>query len=75
MEVPRLGVQSEWQLLAYTKATATQDLSGICDLHGSLWQYWILNPVSEARDRTYILMVPSQVLKTLSHKNSSTVFV
>ena len=30
MEVPRLGVQSEQQLLAYTTATATSDLSGVC---------------------------------------------
>ena len=33
MEVPRLGVQLELQLLAYTTATATPDLSGVCDLH------------------------------------------
>ena len=30
MKVPRLGVQSEPQLLAYTTATATGDLSPIC---------------------------------------------
>ena len=29
MEVPRLGVELELQLLAYTTATATQDLSHI----------------------------------------------
>ena len=29
MEVPRLGVESELQLLAYTTASATQDLSRI----------------------------------------------
>ena len=33
MEVPGLAVKSELQLLAY--ATATQDLSHICDLHHS----------------------------------------
>ena len=41
MDVPRLGVQWELQLPAYTTATATQDLSGICDLHhhssGDAW--------------------------------------
>ena len=31
MEVPRLGVESELQLPAYTTATATQDLSRACD--------------------------------------------
>ena len=35
MEVPRAGVKSELKLLAYTSATATQDLSRICDLHHS----------------------------------------
>ena len=33
MEVPRLGVKSELQLLAY--ATATLDLSLVCNLHRS----------------------------------------
>ena len=45
MEVLRLGVKSELWLLAY--ATATQDLSGVCD-HSS-GQHQILNPLSEAR--------------------------
>ena len=35
MEVPRLGVQSELQLPAYTTATATQDPIPICDLRCS----------------------------------------
>ena len=56
MEVPRPGVESELQFQAYITATATLDLSYICDLHHNLWQYWILNPLSEARDGTYILM-------------------
>ena len=37
MEIPRLGVKSELQLLAYAIATA---------------MHWILNPLSEAGDRT-----------------------
>ena len=57
MEVPRLGVETELQLLAYATATATQDLSLICDLHHSSWQLGILNPLSKARDQTCILMV------------------
>ena len=32
MEDPRLGVIPELQVLAYTTATAAQDLSCICDL-------------------------------------------
>ena len=35
MEVPRLGVKSEPQLLVYATATATRDPSHICDLHHS----------------------------------------
>ena len=61
MEVPRLGVKSELQLLAYATATAMQDPSHICDLHHSSRQCWILNPLSEARDQTCSLMVPSQI--------------
>ena len=50
MEVPRLGVILELQQPAYTTATATWDRSRICDLHHSLRQHWILNPLREARD-------------------------
>ena len=50
MEVPRLRVESELQLLAYTTATVTRDPSCICNLHHSSWQRWILVPLSEARD-------------------------
>ena len=32
MEAPRLGVESELQWLAYTKARTTPDLSHVCDL-------------------------------------------
>ena len=55
MEVPRLGVKLELYLPAYTIATATQDLSYICDLRHSSGQQWILNSLSEARDGTCIL--------------------
>ena len=33
MEVPRLEVESQLQLPAYTTATATRDLSLLCDVH------------------------------------------
>ena len=56
MEVPSLGVKSELQLLTYTTATVMQDLRGVCDLHHSSQQHKILNPLSEARDRTQVLM-------------------
>ena len=61
MEVSSLGVKSELELLAYTIATATQDPSCICDLHHSSQQRWVLNPLSEARDRMCVLMDASQI--------------
>ena len=56
MDVPRLGVQLELQLLTYTTATAIWDLSHVCDLHHSSRQSQILNPLNKARDQTPILM-------------------
>ena len=39
-------------------STATLELSHICigDLHHSLWQHRMHNPLSEARDQTHILV-------------------
>ena len=56
LEVPRLGVELELQLPAYTTATATPDLSCIFDLYRSSWQCWIPDLLDEARDWTHILM-------------------
>ena len=64
MEVPGLG--------AY--ATATQDLSHVCDLQHSSWQHWILNPLREARDRSCILLDTSWVHNPLSHSRNSQIF-
>ena len=61
MEVPRLGVKSELQLLANATATATPDLSHVCDLHHSSQQRQILNLLSKVRDRTRSLTVTSQI--------------
>ena len=61
MEVPRLGVKSELQLLAYVTAIAVPDPSHIYDLHCSSWQRGILNPLIRARDQTCILMDTSWV--------------
>ena len=48
MEVQRLGVELQLKLLA--TATAMPDPSQVCDLHRSLQQHRIINPLSEARD-------------------------
>ena len=53
VEVPKLGVQLELQLLA--TATATPDLSLVWGLHHSSEQHQISDPLSEVRDRTRIL--------------------
>ena len=45
----------------YTTDTAMWVASHICCLHHSSRQHQILNPLSEARDRTRNLMVPSQI--------------
>ena len=61
MEVPGLGVELELRLLAYATATAMPDLSWVCDLCRSSQQCQILNPVSEARHQTHMLMDTSWV--------------
>ena len=61
MEVPRLGIQSELQSPAYTRAAAMPDPSLVYNLHHSSRQCRILNPPSKARDGTHKLMVPSQI--------------
>ena len=71
MEVPRLGVESELQLPAYTTATATLDLSHACNPHHGSRQCGIPDPLSKAWDRTRILTDPSWVLNLLSHSRNS----
>ena len=50
MEVPRLGVQSELQLPAFTTATATRDPGRVCDLHH---MDMMLSDTSQARKDKY----------------------
>ena len=61
MEVPRLWIELELQLLAYTTATSMWYPNCICNLHHSLWQCSILNLLSKARVQTRNLMVTSWV--------------
>ena len=55
MEVLRLEVELELQLLAYTTATSIPDPSCLWDICHRLQQCWVLNPLSKARDWTWIL--------------------
>ena len=67
MEVRRLWVKLELQLLAWAIAASLHhnhsswDLSCACDLHHSLWQHQILNPLSKAKDGTHILMDTNRI--------------
>ena len=45
----------------HTTATATSDLSYVCNLHQSSQQCQIFKPLSKARNRTHNLIVPSQI--------------
>ena len=65
MEVSRLGVESEMQMLAYTTATATSDPRCIY-LHHSSQQCKVLNPLNKARNWTHILMDTSQAALCLA---------
>ena len=49
------GSQSELQLLACAIHMGTPDPSHICDPHCSLWQRWILNPLSHSGNSLEIL--------------------
>ena len=61
MEVPRLGVELELQLLAYATATATRDPSCIYDPHCSSRHCQIPDPLRDARDQNRILMDSSWI--------------
>ena len=65
MDNPRLVVESELELPAYTTATAREDLSRVCDLCHNSCQRQILNPLSKVRDRTSNLLVPSQIVSAV----------
>ena len=69
--VPRVGVESEQQLLAYATATATPDPSLICDLYRSSQQCWILNPVSGARDWTVSSWILVGFHNPLNHRGNT----
>ena len=68
---PRLRVESELQPPTYTTATATQDPSRVCDPPHSSRQRRILNPLSQAREQTRILMDTTRVLNLLSPNGNS----
>ena len=56
MEVPRLGVESELQLLAYATATATQDRNLSMTYTTAYGNDGTPHPLSKARNRTRIFV-------------------
>ena len=60
MEVPKLGVKLELQLLVHATATAMLDPSHIGGLHCNLQQPQILNPLRKARDQTVLNRLESR---------------
>ena len=61
MEVPRLGGRIGATAVGLATATATPDPSLVFNPHHSSQPHQLLNPLSKARDRTCILMVPSRL--------------
>ena len=45
----------------HSHSHSNEGYSFVCDLHHIPWQPRILNPLSEARDQTCVLMDPSQI--------------
>ena len=69
MEVPRLGVETELQLLAY--ATATAMICAASVTYTSLTKLQIFSPLSKAKDGTCILMDTSRFRNPLSNNGNS----
>ena len=62
MEVPRLGVESELHLPSYATATATRDLSRVCDLHHSSSNarsltHWVRPGIEPATSRILVRFI------------------
>ena len=70
-ESSQARIESDLRPATDTTVTAMPDPSLVCDLHRSLWQRQILNPLSTARDRTHIFTDTSQVLNLLSYDRNS----
>ena len=69
LDVPRREAESELELLTYTTAIAMWDLSHVCHLHHSSWQYQIPDQLREPRNQIHILMDTS--LFPLRHNGNS----
>ena len=71
-----LGVKLELYVPTYTRASAMQDLSHVCNLHHNSRQHWTLNPLREARGQNYVLMDAALVSldRQITDASDSTIF-
>ena len=60
-DVPRLGVESEVYLPKHKTKGGRPGASHICEPHHSSWPRQTLNPLSEGRDETCVLLDTSQI--------------
>ena len=73
IEVPGLRIKSELHPPAYTTATATLDLSHICDLATAHGNTGFLTHRVRPGNRIRNLMDTSRILNPLSHSGNSSV--
>ena len=71
MEVPKVGVELEVQLSAYTTPMAKWDLSRMCGLHKNSQQCRIPYTLSEAREGTHILRDTNKIHFHCAHNGNS----
>ena len=65
MEIPKLGIELELQLPAYTTGTAARDLSQFCNLHHSSQQCRILSLL--IKDRNWTLATSWLLIGFINH--------
>ena len=71
IEVPKLGVKLELQLLVYTTALAAWDPSCICNLHHGSQQRWFPNPLARLGfELTSSLILVSFFISEMHNENS-----
>ena len=71
MEVPWREVKLELQLWPTPQPQPPEIQATFATYASPGNKYWILNPLSQARDQTHVLMDTSRVLNLLSHNGNS----
>ena len=71
VEITRLGASRSSRCRLIPQPQQRQKRATSVTYTCNLWQHWVLNPMSEARAQTHILMDTSRVLNQLSHNGNS----